>query len=107
MVEVVQHQLFEEDSGADSSPGSATEARPVQHQEPRQAGTDRDCGSWQVEMGEECTSWQVVVSDSEALRRPKVERLQNCGVLGLRCVLEVPRRELDGWVDVEAMPGVG
>lgn len=50
--------------------------------------------------------WQVVEGGPEALRRLKVERLQNCGVLGLRCVLEEPLvtlyPEVDGWVDVDA-----
>ncbi|CAK9064276.1 unnamed protein product, partial [Durusdinium trenchii] len=35
-------------------------------------------------------SWQVVDSGPQDLQRLKVERLQNCGVLGLRCVLEAP-----------------
>jgi len=51
-------------------------------------------------------AWQVVGGGAEALRRPKLERLQNCGVLGLRCVLESPHQELypevDGWVDVDS-----
>lgn len=57
---------------------------------------------------EDCTAaWQVVHDGPEALRRLKVERLQNCGVLGLRCVLEGPRQEtcdfeVDGWVDIDA-----
>jgi len=33
-------------------------------------------------------SWQLLESGCEDLQRLKVERLQNCGVLGLRCVLE-------------------
>eukprot|EP00913_Durusdinium_trenchii_P027377 g25684.t1 len=36
-------------------------------------------------------SWQVVDSGPQDLQRLKVERLQNCGVLGLRCVLEANR----------------
>lgn len=50
--------------------------------------------------------WQVVDGGPEMLRRLKVERLQNCGVLGLRCVLESPAprpsAEVDGWIDVDA-----
>lgn len=46
--------------------------------------------------------WQVVARSSETLRPLKTERLQNCGVLGLRCVLESPPQrlypEVDGWV---------
>jgi len=49
-------------------------------------------------------SWQVVGECCDGLRRLKVERLQNCGVLGLRCVRETPARgifpEVDGWVDI-------
>jgi broad specificity phosphatase PhoE len=53
---------------------------------------------------EDCRRWQVVDGGSEALRQLKVERLQNCGVLGLRCVLEAPKlrtplSEVMGWVD--------
>lgn len=48
--------------------------------------------------------WQVVGDCCDGLRRLKVERLQNCGVLGLRCVRETPARsmfpEVDGWVDI-------
>jgi len=48
--------------------------------------------------------WQVVTEGSEVLRRLKVDRLQNCGVLGLRCVLEPPAHkpypEVDGWIDL-------
>jgi len=57
---------------------------------------------------EDCAAaWQVIHDGPEALRRVKVERLQNCGVLGLRCVLEEPRHEacdfeVDGWVDIDA-----
>jgi len=51
-------------------------------------------------------AWQVVGSGPKALQRMKVERLQNCGVLGLRCVLEAPTPnlypEVDGWVDIDS-----
>lgn len=57
-------------------------------------------------LDESAATWQVVSGGSEDLRRLKVERLQNCGVLGLRCVLEEPARELypevDGWVDIDS-----
>jgi len=55
------------------------------------------------------SSWQVVARSSGVLRSVKVERLQNCGVLGLRCVLEPPpprlRPEVDGgWIDLDDSP---
>merc|ERR1711904_12909 len=54
----------------------------------------------------ECAAWEVVDGGCESLRRLKVERLQNCGVLGLRCVLDSPSQELypevDGWVDIDS-----
>jgi len=61
-------------------------------------------------------SWELVSSGPEALRRVKTERLQNCGVLGLRCELEPARPqtmagtcglypEVDGWIDVDARAG--
>uniref|UniRef100_A0A7S0ATR0 Uncharacterized protein n=1 Tax=Pyrodinium bahamense TaxID=73915 RepID=A0A7S0ATR0_9DINO len=66
---------------------------------------DPDSGSTDAE-SEPSAAWQVVDGGPEALRRPKLERLQNCGVLGLRCVLEAPRQDLypevDGWVDVDS-----
>mmetsp|Transcript_56623 Transcript_56623/g.143364 ORF Transcript_56623/g.143364 Transcript_56623/m.143364 type:complete len:533 (+) Transcript_56623:159-1757(+) len=68
---------------------------------------DREEEEEEVE-DEDCSAtWQVVHEGPEALRRLKVERLQNCGVLGLRCVLEGPRQEtcdfeVDGWVDIDA-----
>lgn len=56
--------------------------------------------------------WQVVSGGSESLRRLKVDRLQNCGVLGLRCVeaqsdeLHLgPFREVDGWIDLDPASG--
>eukprot|EP00927_Polykrikos_kofoidii_P077981 TRINITY_DN74861_c0_g1_i1.p1 TRINITY_DN74861_c0_g1~~TRINITY_DN74861_c0_g1_i1.p1 ORF type:complete len:469 (-),score=73.26 TRINITY_DN74861_c0_g1_i1:111-1451(-) len=61
-----------------------------------------------TETDEEATGkcWQFVDGGSECMRRLKVERLQNCGVLGLRCVLEAPPLqpypEVDGWVDIDA-----
>lgn len=62
-------------------------------------------GEWSDEGGSTNAAWQVVEGGPEALRRLKVERLQNCGVLGLRCVLEEPLvlsyPEVDGWVDVD------
>lgn len=64
----------------------------------RQDGSEPD--------SETAAAWQVVDGGSEALRRLKVERLQNCGVLGLRCVLETPQKELypevDGWVNIDS-----
>lgn len=49
--------------------------------------------------------WQVVTGGSDALRTLKIERLQNCGVLGLRCVDESPAQrfypEVDGWIDLD------
>lgn len=46
-------------------------------------------------------SWQVVDSGPHDLQRLKVERLQNCGVLGLRCVLEAPLEDgLEEWEDL-------
>lgn len=56
------------------------------------------------EDGSPSASWQVVSGGCEALRQVKTERLQNCGVLGLRCVREAPNpsyREIDGWIDVD------
>lgn len=50
---------------------------------------------------ESSMSWQMIEGGPEALRQLKVERLQNCGVLGLRCVLEDPDQESldnEGWV---------
>jgi len=60
-----------------------------------------------VDDDDNVAAWQVVQSGPEAMRRVKVDRLQNCGVLGLRCVLEAPRLEpddfeIEGWVDIEA-----
>jgi broad specificity phosphatase PhoE len=53
----------------------------------------------------ETTSWQVVARSSETLRRFKIDRLQNCGVLGLRCVVESPTQkphpEVDGWIHLD------
>jgi len=55
---------------------------------------------------ESTSAWQVVSGGSDELRRLKVDRLQNCGVLGLRCALEVPQQELyqevDGWVNIDS-----
>lgn len=54
---------------------------------------------------ENTCSWHVVEEGPEALRKLKVERLQNCGVLGLHCVLEAPAAEdtdADGWIDVNS-----
>lgn len=72
--------------------------------------TDADetekASSWEVSLeSEKASSWEVV-ANSEALRQFKTDRLQNCGVLGLRCVLESPLpnryREVDGWVDLQS-----
>lgn len=54
--------------------------------------------------GSPSASWQVVSGGCQALRQVKTERLQNCGVLGLRCVREAPcpsYREIDGWIDID------
>lgn len=53
---------------------------------------------------ENTCSWHVVEEGPEALRKLKVERLQNCGVLGLHCVLEAPPEDTDadGWIDVNS-----
>jgi len=51
------------------------------------------------------SAWQVVSSDSDSLRQLKIDRLQNCGVLGLRCVMDGYRCETlsdDEWVNVAA-----
>lgn len=55
------------------------------------------------------SSWQVVARSCGVLRSLKVERLQNCGVLGLRCVLEPPPPRLcpevdGGWIDLDDSP---
>lgn len=51
------------------------------------------------------TSWAVVARSSDAMRTLKSDKLQNCGVLGLHCVLEAPMqrcyREVDGWIDLD------
>lgn len=75
------------------------------------SGDDEDRGAgpadaWEIEERRASRCWQVVDGGSESLRRLKVERLQNCGVLGLRCVLEEPAprhpyEEVDGWVDLD------
>lgn len=61
--------------------------------------------------GETAQSWSFVRAGPEALRTLKVERLQNCGVLGLRCELEAPSPEVypevDGWVDIDGQNGGG
>lgn len=47
------------------------------------------------------TNWQLLDSGPHDLQRLKVERLQNCGVLGLRCVLEDPLEDgLEEWEDL-------
>eukprot|EP00435_Cladocopium_sp_Y103_P036332 s1308_g9.t1 len=47
------------------------------------------------------TNWQLLDSGPHDLQRLKVERLQNCGVLGLRCVLEAPLEDgLEEWEDL-------
>lgn len=55
------------------------------------------------------SSWQVVARSCGVLRSVKVERLQNCGVLGIRCVLEPPPPRLcpevdGGWIDLDDSP---
>lgn len=68
------------------------------------ASSTHDDGTVLLEDVEEEASWQVVHDGPEALRQLKVRRLQNCGVLGLRCVLEAPSlgptSTVDGWIDI-------
>jgi len=68
----------------------------------------QDSGTGGASADELAEAWQVVGDGPEALRQLKVERLQNCGVLGLRCLLEPPLvggcGEVDGWVDVNSQP---
>lgn len=65
----------------------------VEHSDLLDGDSDNECAA----------AWQVVNDGPEALRRMKVERLQNCGVLGLRCVLEEQQQDAEdpdsGWVD--------
>merc|ERR1712107_607855 len=49
-------------------------------------------------------AWEFVHNSSETLHKGKIDKLENCGVLGLRCVCEVPRSifpEVDGWIDID------
>jgi len=78
------------------------------------ASTTATMATASQERDDDAANWQVVHSGPQALWRLKVDRLQNCGVLGLRCVLEEPKPpedecEADGWVDLNSflLPGEG
>merc|ERR1712228_996686 len=65
-----------------------------------EAGADCESDRRRVHASQEGSCWQAVDGGSKALLALlKKERLQNCGVLGLHCVLQVP--EVDGFVDVD------
>lgn len=70
--------------------GSHRSTREDEPEERLPAGTPRFQEDDSEEEPNPISSWQVVRDGPSALRQLKVERLQNCGVLGVRCVSSRP-----------------
>mmetsp|Transcript_23730 Transcript_23730/g.43001 ORF Transcript_23730/g.43001 Transcript_23730/m.43001 type:complete len:418 (+) Transcript_23730:53-1306(+) len=75
----------------------------VARESEQQANQADSTGSEDEDSGEDVVdhtmSWQVVDDGPDSMRQLKLNRIQNCGVLGLRCELET-RGEFGGWIEV-------